>query len=51
MASVFNARERSADEWRSLLVDADPRFMMKEVIQPRGSALAIIEIIWGEHSP
>lgn len=51
MASVFNARERTADEWRALLADADPRFRMKGVVQPEGSALAIIEVVWDEDLP
>lgn len=46
MASVFNARERSEGEWRSLLMDADPRFSLKGVVQPEGSALAFIEVVW-----
>ncbi|KAF3763274.1 S-adenosyl-L-methionine-dependent methyltransferase [Cryphonectria parasitica EP155] len=46
MVSLFNARERTADEWKLLLVNADPRFVMKGVTQPKGSALAIIEVIW-----
>ncbi|XDG05684.1 hypothetical protein ABKA04_005299 [Annulohypoxylon sp. FPYF3050] len=46
MAATFNARERSVDGWRDLLADADPRFTMKSVIQPKGSTLAIIDVIW-----
>lgn len=46
MASVFNSRERTADEWEKLLVSADPRFVMRKVIRPKGSALQIIEVVW-----
>ncbi|KAJ2981742.1 hypothetical protein NUW58_g6609 [Xylaria curta] len=48
MASVFNPRERTADAWRELLLAADHRFMMNSVTRPRGSALAIMEVIWKE---
>lgn len=46
MASVFNSRERTADEWEKLLAAADPRFVMLKVIRPKGSALQIIEVVW-----
>ncbi|KAI1360612.1 O-methyltransferase-domain-containing protein [Xylaria arbuscula] len=46
MAAIFNSRERTVDEWRKLLSVADSRFMMKRVIHPKGSMLAILEIIW-----
>ncbi|CRG83980.1 O-methyltransferase 7 [Talaromyces islandicus] len=46
MAAVFNSHERSAGQWRSLLAEADPRFELRNVIQPPGSILAIIEVGW-----
>lgn len=48
MASMFNSRERSADDWKTLLSDADSRFVLKGVKQPKGSALAVIEVAWNE---
>lgn len=46
MGAVFNSRERTVSEWATLLTDADPRFLLKGVTQPKGSALGIIEVIW-----
>lgn len=48
MASIFNAKERTVAEWRELLAAADPRFALKNVTEPKGSALAILEIVWNE---
>lgn len=46
MLSILNARERDADEWRSLFAEADPRFEFQGVKRPSGSNLAIMEAIW-----
>ncbi|KAK2592808.1 hypothetical protein QQS21_009512 [Conoideocrella luteorostrata] len=46
MAAVFNAKERALDDWKALLTEADARFEMQNVIQPKGSALAIIDVRW-----
>lgn len=46
MASMFNSCERTADDWKTLLSNADSRFVMKGVKHPRGSALAVIEVAW-----
>ncbi|THC88441.1 hypothetical protein EYZ11_012113 [Aspergillus tanneri] len=46
MMSVFNARERDADEWRDLFHRADPRFRFVGIRQPQGSHLALIEVEW-----
>ncbi|KAL7755528.1 hypothetical protein ACKLNR_014626 [Fusarium oxysporum f. sp. zingiberi] len=46
MAALFNARERTTKEWEALLKEASPRFVLKEVIIPKGSTLAIIEAYW-----
>lgn len=46
MASLFNGRERTVNEWKELLASADPRFVMKGVTVPKGSALAVIEVVW-----
>lgn len=49
MAAAFNAQERTVSEWKTLITAADPRFCVKNVIEPPGSALGIIEIVW-DHS-
>ncbi|KAK3360902.1 S-adenosyl-L-methionine-dependent methyltransferase [Lasiosphaeria ovina] len=46
MGAVFNARERTVGEWRDLLAEADPRFVLKAVTEPKGSALGILEVVW-----
>ncbi|KAK2749379.1 hypothetical protein FQN57_006311 [Myotisia sp. PD_48] len=48
MAATFNSQERSIGEWKCLLKEADSRFELKKVIEPRGSALAIIDVLWGD---
>ncbi|KAI1141459.1 S-adenosyl-L-methionine-dependent methyltransferase [Hypoxylon sp. FL0543] len=45
MGSFFNARERTLQEWKDLLTQADPRFVLQRVIKPK-SNLAIMEIVW-----
>ncbi|KAI0474679.1 S-adenosyl-L-methionine-dependent methyltransferase [Xylaria cf. heliscus] len=46
MGAVFNARERSTNEWRALFAEADLKFHLREIIQPAGSALAFLEVSW-----
>ncbi|KAK4455245.1 S-adenosyl-L-methionine-dependent methyltransferase [Podospora aff. communis PSN243] len=46
MASVFNGKERTVAEWKALLAEADKRFVLKGVTEPKGSALGILEVIW-----
>ncbi|KAK4642918.1 hypothetical protein QC761_401620 [Podospora bellae-mahoneyi] len=48
MANLFNGKERTAEEWEALVVDADPRFVVSRVVEPKGSALGIIEVAWQE---
>jgi hypothetical protein len=48
MAAVFNARERTAIEWRALVTDADSRFSIASIVELEGSALGIIEVVWTE---
>lgn len=46
MSAVFNARERTATEWKELVKKADSRFQVEDIVLPRGSALALIDIRW-----
>ncbi|KJZ71732.1 hypothetical protein HIM_08874 [Hirsutella minnesotensis 3608] len=48
MATLFNARERTVAEWKALLQEAHPGFVLKRKIEPKGSALAILEVIWAD---
>ncbi|OTA89512.1 hypothetical protein M434DRAFT_398554 [Hypoxylon sp. CO27-5] len=45
MGSFFNAHERTLQEWKDLLAEADPRFVLQRVVKPE-SNLAIMEVIW-----
>jgi SAM-dependent methyltransferase len=46
MTTLFNAKERTVSEWRAMFIEADSRFTLTRVIEPKGSALGIIELIW-----
>lgn len=46
MAYIFNARERTVTDWAAVFERADPRFALKSVIKPDGSALGILEYVW-----
>ncbi|KAI0505651.1 O-methyltransferase-domain-containing protein [Xylaria bambusicola] len=46
MTALFNARDRTVDDWRALFSEADSRFLLKSVIQPMGSALAMMDLRW-----
>ncbi|KAG8169256.1 hypothetical protein KVR01_000001 [Diaporthe batatas] len=46
LAASFNSRDRTVSDWRALLQEADPGFIVKNVTEPKGSALGIIEAIW-----
>jgi hypothetical protein len=46
MKQLFNAKERSADDWIKLFREADPRFRLVEIKKPHLSDLSIIEFCW-----
>ncbi|KAL5115576.1 hypothetical protein ACEQ8H_006552 [Pleosporales sp. CAS-2024a] len=46
MKACFNAKERSVEDWTKLLKAADERFVIKDVVQPKGSQLHIIDVQW-----
>ncbi|KAK6844446.1 hypothetical protein PG995_014556 [Apiospora arundinis] len=48
MAAAFNSQERTVTEFESLMKQADPRFVLRDVIQPAGSALGMLQFIWQE---
>lgn len=48
MANLFNGQERTVEEWKDLLKEADPRFVVQKVVEPKGSALGILEVVWRE---
>ena len=48
MLAFQNAKERTADDWKALFQEVDPRFHLRKVTQPCKSTLAIVEIAWEE---
>ncbi|KAI1207204.1 sterigmatocystin 8-O-methyltransferase [Annulohypoxylon truncatum] len=48
MGASFNSYERSLDEWKALLSEADPRFVFQRVSGAKDSALSIIEFVWSD---
>ncbi|KAI1370093.1 S-adenosyl-L-methionine-dependent methyltransferase [Hypoxylon crocopeplum] len=46
MGAIFNSEERTVGQWKVLLEAADPRFVVNAVIEPQGSALGILEVLW-----
>ncbi|KAI0023866.1 S-adenosyl-L-methionine-dependent methyltransferase [Xylariomycetidae sp. FL0641] len=50
MGAAFNAQERTVSDWRGILRNADTRFGLEGVTQPKGSALALIDVRWTEEA-
>ncbi|TGO84974.1 hypothetical protein BPOR_0444g00010 [Botrytis porri] len=48
MLSMHNSREREAEEWQDLFLEADPRFGVLKIWTAIGASLAIIEAVWQE---
>ncbi|KAK4182921.1 6-hydroxytryprostatin B O-methyltransferase [Podospora australis] len=46
MKVVLNAHERSKAEWVDLFHNADTKFVLKEIYEPEGSDMGIIEFVW-----
>ncbi|KAK3944724.1 6-hydroxytryprostatin B O-methyltransferase [Diplogelasinospora grovesii] len=44
MMQVFNSHERDLEQWRQLLEKADERLRLARVIEPFGSAMALLEV-------
>ena len=46
MKAFNNARERDAETWAALFKEADPRYLFKGIVLPKGARMAIIEAEW-----
>jgi hypothetical protein len=46
MAALFNVRDRTINDWKEVLSQANGRFVLRNMIEPKGSALSILEVIW-----
>ena len=45
MMTAFNAKERRAQDWESLVKSADEMLVVKAIRQPLGSAASLIEVV------
>ena len=43
-----NARERTAEDFKRVLKESDPRFSLEGIHKPEGSAMSLVEIVWKE---
>lgn len=50
MRQVFNSHERELEDWHSLLERADKRLRIKDIQQPFGSVMSIIEVVFNEEA-
>ncbi|OZJ01754.1 hypothetical protein BZG36_05456 [Bifiguratus adelaidae] len=46
MMVTLNARERTEEDWKSVLQMADSRFYLNRIISPHSSFLSAIEVVW-----
>lgn len=46
MAFTFNSRERTLADWKALFEEANPAFVLVNTIEPKGSAMGILEFVW-----
>jgi hypothetical protein len=49
MITMFNAIERTEEEWKEIFALADPRFEFVGVLNPKereGNLFAIVETVW-----
>jgi 6-hydroxytryprostatin B O-methyltransferase len=44
MMQVFNSHERDLEQWTALLAAADARLKIRQVIEPFGSAMSLLEV-------
>ena len=45
MMQVFNGKERELEEWVELLEGADRRLRLRNVVQPFGSLMSVLEVV------
>ncbi|KAI0466836.1 S-adenosyl-L-methionine-dependent methyltransferase [Xylaria cf. heliscus] len=43
----FNGKERSRRGWEAVLAEADPRYRIESIVQPKGANNAVIGIVFG----
>jgi len=45
MMQTFNAKERELEDWNALLKAVDERLRLKNVVQPFGSSMSVLEVV------
>ena len=45
MMQTFNSLERSLDDWLTILERVDPRLDIRNIVQPPGSVMSVMEIV------
>jgi hypothetical protein len=43
----FNGKERSRRTWETVFAEADKRFRIQSIVQPKGASDAVIEVVFG----
>lgn len=46
MLQAFNSLERDLEDWKEILAAADPRLALVSVVQPTGSVMSVIEVVF-----
>ena len=46
MLEAFNSLERDEEDWRRLLATADQGLTLRDIQEPRGSTLSVLEIVY-----
>lgn len=48
MLEAFNSFERDEEDWRRLLVTADRGLTLRDIKEPKGSTLSLLEVVYNE---
>ncbi len=46
MMQAFNSKERAVEDWTALLEGADKRLQLENTVQPYGSVMMVMEVIF-----
>ncbi|OGM43332.1 hypothetical protein ABOM_008734 [Aspergillus bombycis] len=46
MMQAFNSHERDRGDWEDLLAAADPRLQLVQIVQPFGSVMSVLEVVF-----
>jgi hypothetical protein len=51
MLTYFGARQKTAENWREILQQADPRFVLKNILQDVVDGCLVLEVHFELHTP